>query len=71
MNYGNVDATLEEMKNMKKILTAPVSLRTSTPVYDRTMTRDWITNSLGHNPYEYTGAQRRALRYWLNGDKEG
>lgn len=39
--------------------------------YDRSGTRDWITNRLGHNPYEYTGAQRRALRYWLNGDKEG
>jgi len=35
------------------------------------MTRNWITGHLKTNPYQYTGAQRRALRYWLNGDKEG
>lgn len=38
--------------------------------YDRTQVRAYMReNNL--NPYDYTGAERRALRYYLNGDTTG
>ena len=61
----NYITALEEKYGVIPKISVPVNN------YDRSKTRDWITTKLGHNPYEYTGAQRRALRYWLNGDKEG
>lgn len=69
INPNNFVSSIENKygkPTVESISTQPVATQ-----YDRSGTRNWITNRLGHNPYEYTGAQRRALRYWLNGDKEG
>ena len=41
-----------------------------TPVtYDRAQTRD-IMRMMGYNPYSFTGAQRKQLRQYLNGESD-
>ena len=50
--------------------TPKVTDETPKVTYDRTQTRYWLRNHY-INPYSMSGAQRRALRYFLNGDTTG
>ena len=50
--------------------TPKVTEGTPKVTYDRTQTRYWLRNHY-INPYSMSGAQRRALRYFLNGDTTG
>ena len=36
-----------------------------TPTYNRSQTRDYM-RSIGMNPYDYSGSERKALRTYLN-----
>ena len=50
--------------------TPKVTEDTPKVTYDRTQTRYWLRNHY-INPYSMSGTQRRALRYFLNGDTTG
>ena len=57
-----VQPSLPSLPNDKKQINAPVYAN-----FNRSGTRDFMRNA-GLNPYDYTGAQRKALRKYLNGE---
>lgn len=53
-------------KSPVKEITPTVELPTApTPTYNRSQTRDYM-RSIGMNPYDYSGGERKALRTYLN-----
>lgn len=53
-------------KSPVKEITPTAELPTSpTPTYNRSQTRDYM-RSIGMNPYDYSGGERKALRTYLN-----
>lgn len=53
-------------KSPVKEVTPTVELPTApTPTYNRSQTRDYM-RSIGMNPYDYSGSERKALRTYLN-----
>lgn len=53
-------------KSPVKEVTPTVELPTApTPTYNRSQTRDYM-RSIGMNPYDYSGGERKALRTYLN-----
>ena len=53
-------------KSPVKEITPTVELPTApTPTYNRSQTRDYM-RSIGMNPYDYSGSERKALRTYLN-----
>lgn len=53
-------------KSPVKEITPTVELPTApTPTYNRSQTRDYM-RSIGINPYDYSGGERKALRTYLN-----
>ena len=53
-------------KSPVKEITPTAELPTApTPTYNRSQTRDYM-RSIGMNPYDYSGGERRALRTYLN-----
>ena len=50
---------VKEITPTAELLTAP------TPTYNRSQTRDYM-RSIGMNPYDYSGGERKALRTYLN-----
>lgn len=53
-------------KSPVKEITLTVELPTApTPTYNRSQTRDYM-RSIGMNPYDYSGGERKALRTYLN-----
>lgn len=53
-------------KSPVKEVTPTVELPTApTPTYNRNQTRDYM-RSIGMNPYDYSGSERKALRTYLN-----
>lgn len=53
-------------KSPVKEITPTTELPTSqTPTYNRSQTRDYM-RSIGMNPYDYSGGERKALRTYLN-----
>lgn len=53
-------------KSPVKEITPTVELSSSpTPTYNRSQTRDYM-RSIGMNPYDYSGGERKALRTYLN-----
>lgn len=50
---------VKEITPTVELLTAP------TPTYNRSQTRDYM-RSIGMNPYDYSGGERKALRTYLN-----
>lgn len=53
-------------KSPVKEITPTVELPTTpTPTYNRSQTRDYM-RSIGMNPYDYSGGERKALRTYLN-----
>lgn len=53
-------------KSPVKEITPTAELPTApTPTYNRSQTRDYI-RSIGMNPYDYSGGERKALRTYLN-----
>lgn len=53
-------------KSPVKEITPTVELPSSpTPTYNRSQTRDYM-RSIGMNPYDYSGGERKALRTYLN-----
>lgn len=53
-------------KSPVKEITPTVELSTApTPTYNRSQTRDYM-RSIGMNPYDYSGGERKALRTYLN-----
>lgn len=67
---GNLNTTsviqttpIQEVKIAPTIQNLPP---TATKTYNRSQTRDYMRD-LGLNPYDYTGAERKALRMYLNG----
>lgn len=63
--------TLQTLNNMVpkspvKEITPTAELPTApTPTYNRSQTRDYM-RSIGMNPYDYSGGERKALRTYLN-----
>lgn len=56
-------------KSPVKEITPTVELPTApTPTYNRSQTRDYM-RSIGMNPYDYSGGERKALRTYLNNPK--
>lgn len=53
----------EQVNKQNKIPTN--SPATPTPTYNRSQTRDYM-RSIGMNPYDYSGSERKALRTYLN-----
>lgn len=53
-------------KSLVKEITLTAELPTTpTPTYNRSQTRDYM-RSIGMNPYDYSGGERKALRTYLN-----
>lgn len=55
--------TLQTLDNV--VPKSPVKEITPTPTYNRSQTRDYM-RSIGMNPYDYSGGERKALRTYLN-----
>lgn len=53
------ESPVKEITPTTKLPTAP------TPTYNRSQTRDYM-RSIGMNPYDYSGGERKALRTYLN-----
>ena len=59
-----------QIQNLPTTIPLPQSSYEQPKQYNRSEIRQYLRDK-GLNPYSFTGAQRRALRYWLNGDKNG
>lgn len=59
LNNGVPKSPVKEITPTVELPTAP------TPTYNRSQTRDYM-RSIGMNPYDYSGGERKALRTYLN-----
>ena len=71
-NYVTNSNTPKVTEPTPKVTETTPKVTKTTPkvTYDRTQTRYWLRNHY-INPYSMSGTQRRALRYFLNGDTTG